>query len=93
LFLATQKPYSPLFNNNYFHLLYTYTYIYSAREEIKVHFDCSATSGNLTRHGFVQLYSLQTCAEPEETWRDLKKLGYNDKLEKLDDNSGDDKAQ
>jgi len=54
----------------------------STKDEIKQHFNCSP-KGDLTQHGFIQLYSLQTSAEPEETWRDLKSLGYDEQLKKI----------
>ncbi|ORY06716.1 hypothetical protein K493DRAFT_203001 [Basidiobolus meristosporus CBS 931.73] len=49
-------------------------------EEIKDNFDIN-DDGHLTKKGFYQMYHLQTLSEPEETWKDLKKHGYNDQLE------------
>ncbi|KAG0302225.1 hypothetical protein BGZ98_007683, partial [Dissophora globulifera] len=37
-------------------------------------------SGQLTLKGFLQMYNLQTSSEPEETWKDLQKHGYDTKL-------------
>lgn len=37
--------------------------------------------GGLTLRGWLQMYQTQTGAEPEETWRDLHQLGYNNQLE------------
>ena len=37
--------------------------------------------GQLTLQGFLDFYHLQTTSHPDETWKDLKKLGYNEKLE------------
>lgn len=37
--------------------------------------------GHLTQEGFFQLYHMQTLGEPEETFKDLEKFGYNDQLE------------
>ncbi|KAF8975922.1 hypothetical protein BGZ46_008725 [Entomortierella lignicola] len=34
----------------------------------------------LTLKGFLQMYNLQTSSEPEETWKDLQKHGYDTKL-------------
>ena len=31
----------------------------------------------LKKSGFIQMYSLQTMSEPEETWKDLQSLGYS----------------
>ncbi|CAO3563024.1 unnamed protein product [Mortierella alpina] len=39
--------------------------------------DCN---GYLTLKGFLQMYNLQTSSEPEETWKDLQKHGYDTKL-------------
>ncbi|KAI1318814.1 hypothetical protein EDD11_005660 [Mortierella claussenii] len=36
--------------------------------------------GHLTLKGFLQMYNLQTSSEPEETWKDLQKHGYDTKL-------------
>ncbi|KAF9172421.1 hypothetical protein BGX21_003821 [Mortierella sp. AD011] len=36
--------------------------------------------GQLTLKGFLQMYNLQTSSEPEETWKDLQKHGYDTKL-------------
>jgi len=33
--------------------------------------------GYLLEEGFLQMYSLQTVTDPNETWKDLKKLGYS----------------
>ncbi|KAJ1646404.1 hypothetical protein LPJ64_002098 [Coemansia asiatica] len=49
--------------------------------------------GALLMSGFIQLYSLQTNAgDEEETWNDLKKHGYNDKLELAKKNEDADKS-
>ncbi|KAF9112159.1 hypothetical protein BGX27_003895 [Mortierella sp. AM989] len=37
-------------------------------------------NGQLTLKGFLQMYNLQTSSEPEETWKDLQKHGYDTKL-------------
>jgi Ca2+-binding EF-hand superfamily protein len=50
-----------------------------AMEEIKDNFEVSE-EGYLTENGFLAMYSLQTNASPEETWKDLKNHGYDDKL-------------
>ncbi|RKP08082.1 hypothetical protein THASP1DRAFT_16140 [Thamnocephalis sphaerospora] len=49
-------------------------------EEIRDNFDVTE-AGALTLRGFIELYTLQTTSEPEETWNDLRKHGYNDQLE------------
>ncbi|KAF9168304.1 hypothetical protein DFQ27_002392 [Actinomortierella ambigua] len=36
--------------------------------------------GHLTRKGFLQMYNLQTPNDPEETWKDLQKHGYDANL-------------
>jgi len=41
------------------------------------------TKGNLTLKGFEQMYLMQTNQQPEDTWRDLKNLGYSKSLELL----------
>jgi len=68
-----------LFSNFY---IFFFLFNNSTKDEIKQHFNCSP-KGDLTQHGFIQLYSLQTSAEPEETWRDLKSLGYDEQLKKI----------
>ena len=39
--------------------------------------------GRMTLTGFLSLYSLQAEVEPEETWRDLERLGYGKDLKPL----------
>ncbi|OMH83269.1 Mitochondrial Rho GTPase 2 [Zancudomyces culisetae] len=52
--------------------------------EIKLNLDTD-DSGNLTLAGFIELYALQTMAgDCDETWKDLKTHGYNEKLELVD---------
>jgi Ca2+-binding EF-hand superfamily protein len=51
------------------------------KQDIKTHFQ-KDDKGNLTQEGFLEMYHMQTSADPKETWKDLKKLGYNKKLEK-----------
>ncbi|KAI9599455.1 hypothetical protein BDF19DRAFT_492928 [Syncephalis fuscata] len=53
-------------------------------EEIQENFDVN-DNNDLTLRGFLEMYTLQTMSEPEETWRDLRKLGYNDQLEQVHD--------
>ncbi|KAG0226914.1 hypothetical protein BGW41_004022 [Actinomortierella wolfii] len=36
--------------------------------------------GHLTKKGFLQMYNLQTPNDPEETWKDLQKHGYDSNL-------------
>ncbi|KAJ1878242.1 hypothetical protein H4R99_008522 [Coemansia sp. RSA 1722] len=51
-------------------------------EEIRDNLDCREEDGALLKGGFLQLYSLQTNAgDEEETWKDLKKHGYDDSLQ------------
>ncbi|KAJ1820570.1 hypothetical protein GGH91_002493 [Coemansia sp. RSA 2671] len=51
--------------------------------DIRTNLDCNE-QGALLKGGFLQLYSLQTNAgDDDETWADLKKHGYNDRLELL----------
>jgi hypothetical protein len=47
--------------------------------EIMEFFDLN-DDGNLIFKGFLQLYQLQTENDEEETWKDLKKHGFDEKL-------------
>ncbi|KAF9438231.1 hypothetical protein BGZ76_009062 [Entomortierella beljakovae] len=51
--------------------------------------------GQLTLKGFLQMYNLQTSSEPEETWKDLQKHGYDTKLKLVAsrDENGEDKSK
>ncbi|ORZ23886.1 hypothetical protein BCR41DRAFT_319943 [Lobosporangium transversale] len=49
------------------------------RTEIKEFLDLD-DKGQLTLKGFLQMYNLQTSSEPQETWKDLQKHGYDTKL-------------
>jgi Ca2+-binding EF-hand superfamily protein len=49
-------------------------------EQITGFFDC--VDGMLTKAGFSDMYHTQTSGDEPETWKDLKKLGYNDQLMK-----------
>ncbi|KAI9096156.1 hypothetical protein DFS34DRAFT_624178 [Phlyctochytrium arcticum] len=51
-------------------------------EELKESFDVTK-EGNLTLDGFIDMYHLQTLSDEDETWKDLKKFGYNDQIEKV----------
>ncbi|KAJ2864408.1 hypothetical protein GGI22_001730 [Coemansia erecta] len=54
-------------------------------EDIRDHLKCTK-DGSLLREGFLQMYSLQTNAgDEDETWKDLKKHGYNEELELIND--------
>jgi hypothetical protein len=44
-------------------------------EEIQVSFDCNDKQ-ELTQKGLFEMYFLQSTTEPEETWKDMDKLGY-----------------
>ncbi|KAJ2796411.1 hypothetical protein H4R20_005536 [Coemansia guatemalensis] len=49
-------------------------------EEIRSNLKCTK-EGMLLKEGFIQLYHLQTASgDDEETWKDLKKHGYDDSL-------------
>ncbi|KAJ1945406.1 hypothetical protein FBU59_002318 [Linderina macrospora] len=49
--------------------------------DIRENLECTE-AGDLLREGFIQLYNLQTNAgDEEETWKDLKKHGYDDNLD------------
>jgi len=50
--------------------------------EIKENFSTDDQE-NLTLEGFLDMYSLQTAASPEETWKDLQKHGYTNPEEAL----------
>ncbi|KAI8058154.1 hypothetical protein BDF22DRAFT_664195 [Syncephalis plumigaleata] len=52
-------------------------------DEIKESFDVN-DQNDLTLRGFLEMYTLQTTSEPEETWKDLRKLGYNEQLTLID---------
>lgn len=39
--------------------------------------------GQLTRKGFEQMYLMQSGSQPDDTWKDLKTLGYSKSLELL----------
>ncbi|KAG0044855.1 hypothetical protein BGZ83_009884 [Gryganskiella cystojenkinii] len=45
--------------------------------------------GYLTKKGFLQMYNLQTSSEPEETWKDLQKHGYDSSLKLVASRSED----
>ena len=53
-------------------------------DEIRTYFDTNEADA-LTRKGFLQLYHTQTVARPADTWKDLKALGFNSKLQPADD--------
>ncbi|KUF98994.1 Equilibrative Nucleoside Transporter (ENT) Family [Phytophthora nicotianae] len=48
-------------------------------KEIQTYFQCDENKG-LTLKGFKDMYHTQSSAEPMETWRDMKKLGYDKEL-------------
>ncbi|CAH0473349.1 unnamed protein product [Peronospora belbahrii] len=48
-------------------------------EDIQKYFQCDEKKG-LTLKGFKDMYHTQSSAEPMETWRDLKKLGFHKEL-------------
>jgi len=48
--------------------------------EILQHFE-RGESGGWTTKGFLQFYHLQSSSHPDETWKDLIKLGYNKDFE------------
>ncbi|EPQ32420.1 uncharacterized protein PFL1_00616 [Pseudozyma flocculosa PF-1] len=56
------------------------TFPEEAKEEIQEYLDTD-DDGNLTFRGFCEMFHLQSDNEPEETWRDLKTCGFNDKLD------------
>ena len=47
-----------------------------SRRQLSALFDTDAR-GNLTLKGFEQMYLMQTNHQPDDTWRDLEKLGYD----------------
>lgn len=51
-----------------------------SKDEIREFLDTD-DDGNLTLRGFIEMYHLQSDNEPEETWKDLGKLGFDDSLE------------
>ncbi|CAI5712591.1 hypothetical protein KXD40_001648 [Peronospora effusa] len=48
-------------------------------KEIQTYFQCDEKKG-LTLKGFKDMYHTQSSAEPMETWRDMKKLGFQQEL-------------
>lgn len=64
-----------------------------SKNEIKEFLDTDEDD-NLTFRGFVEMYHLQSDNEPEETWKDLGKLGFDHQLEYIGDSkeSSDDKS-
>ncbi|KAF9585586.1 hypothetical protein BGW38_001672 [Lunasporangiospora selenospora] len=50
-----------------------------SRAEIRGFLDVD-DKGNLKLKGFMEMYNLQTNSEPEATWRDLQKHGYDNQL-------------
>ena len=52
-------------------------------DQIKKFFETNAQQ-NLTRKGFLQMYHTQTCSRPNDTWADLKALGFNDQLQLME---------
>jgi hypothetical protein len=48
-------------------------------EELKEALDCDE-AGRLTWRGFTELYHTQSSARPEDTWRDMQRLGYDAQL-------------
>ncbi|TKY90476.1 hypothetical protein EX895_000474 [Sporisorium graminicola] len=50
-----------------------------SKNEIREFLDTDE-EGNLTLRGFIEMYHLQSDNEPEETWKDLGKLGFDDSL-------------
>jgi len=49
-------------------------------EQVRDYFDCDDSTGHLTKKGFVEMIHTQTAARPEDTWKDLAALGYDDTL-------------
>lgn len=45
-------------------------------QEIRENFHVD-DQNRLTKRGFLEMYQLQTLSEPEETWKDLQKHGYD----------------
>jgi len=62
-----------------------------ALQEIRSNFEVSE-EGYLTEDGFLGIYSLQTNADPEETWKDLERHGYDRNLS-LKSNKGTETRQ
>eukprot|EP01117_Protostelium_nocturnum_P002307 TRINITY_DN1296_c0_g1_i1.p1 TRINITY_DN1296_c0_g1~~TRINITY_DN1296_c0_g1_i1.p1 ORF type:complete len:322 (-),score=157.51 TRINITY_DN1296_c0_g1_i1:46-915(-) len=57
---------------------------HSTLKFLRDHFQTNK-KGNLTMVGFFEFYLSQTAGSAEETWNDLQKLGFNQKLEEVDD--------
>ncbi|KAJ1735020.1 hypothetical protein LPJ61_000773 [Coemansia biformis] len=57
--------------------------------DIRTNLVCT-DAGALLKEGFLQLYHLQTAVgDDDETWRDLRKHGYDDCLQLRPDNTAD----
>ncbi|UZJ55006.1 hypothetical protein CBS101457_004326 [Exobasidium rhododendri] len=54
-----------------------------SKDEMKEYLDVDE-KGNLTFDGFCEMYHLQSGGDADETWKDLKALGYNDQLQLID---------
>ncbi|EST09866.1 EF-hand domain pair [Kalmanozyma brasiliensis GHG001] len=55
-----------------------------SKDEIREFLDIDK-DGNLTLRGFIEMYHLQSDNDPEETWKDLSKLGFSSSLEYEDE--------
>lgn len=51
-----------------------------SKDEIREFLDTDK-DGHLTLRGFIEMYHLQSDNDPEETWKDLGKLGFSNSLE------------
>lgn len=51
-----------------------------SKDEIREFLDTDK-DGNLTLRGFIEMYHLQSDNDPDETWKDLGKLGFSSSLE------------
>lgn len=54
------------------------------KDEVREYFDVDK-DGNLTLTGFLEMYHLQSGGEAEETWKDLRALGFDDQLKEKDE--------
>lgn len=50
-----------------------------SKDEIREFLDTDEEN-NLTLRGFIEMYHLQSDNDPEETWKDMGKLGFNNSL-------------
>lgn len=56
------------------------------KDEVREYFDVDK-DGNLTLTGFLEMYHLQSGGEVDETWKDLRALGFDNQLKEKEEKS------